>query len=670
MTIQLPPVNAYFVNRFREQEAALEAMEDPEGPLFVRLSGAGGLGKTELAATIARKVRFKYPDGVFWVDLDDYRVGGAVDLGDVLGQLLRSLGAKELAPSFKARCRQYWELTADKRMIVVVDNARYASEVAPLAPSSPMGVVIVASHGPLYGLADGAAVDLPLAPLEEAAAMEMLERMVPARRLAADREAALALVRLCAGLPAALRMVGAWVSRHQLRPLSRLVAELSAELRDRGVPEAEPVWDAAYGSVDPDAALLYRLLAGTAEVAFTRESAAALLGQGRDVCEEALEQLGSAGLLDLRGMHQDDAGTVGDAGRIRLPDYQRGHGLRRADLDAATGELAAAHLRLVRWTLRQAQRADRFAAGTRLVVADPIDPVPGAPDVPLEDPDATDDKREARRRKSQAARWLYTERHLLSATVRLASAREWDTEAWALSEPVWTYFLDHPHQMDVTDVFRTAVEAAVRTGNAAAIVRTSCQLARRLWETGRTDEAAAALVRATAALGLLGNEERDRKLKASVVEFRGMLDSALNDWDAAARAFVDAREQHRSLPNPYGVMLMTYRLGQAQFERGELAEAERLLVEAHAKADELGRARMTARTGFALGHVLRRLGRPAEARPLYQESLEAARERESDADEARVLVAFAELADEEGQSEEAERHREAARAIRRRSGLA
>jgi tetratricopeptide (TPR) repeat protein len=148
-----------------------------------------------------------------------------------------------------------------------------------------------------------------------------------------------------------------------------------------------------------------------------------------------------------------------------------------------------------------------------------------------------------------------------------------------------------------------------------------------------------------------------------------MLHSVRGDWEAAAGDFAKSREVHRSIPNPYGVLLQTYRLGEAKTRLGELAEAERLLAEAHEQAETDGRERLTARTGFALGHVLRPLGRTEEARRLYQESLDAARARGADSDEARVLDAFAELAAEEGHAEEAEQHRAAARAIRQRQGL-
>ncbi|HEY5833006.1 tetratricopeptide repeat protein [Streptomyces sp.] len=668
MANELPPEPAHFVNRDEEKARAFRAVDDWRGrsrPLCLALSGPGGSGKTELAFSIARTLRDRFPDGVLYVDLDDFRSDGALDPADVLGQLLGSLGVgpEWLKHPFAARCRQYWTQTDGKRLLVIADNARYASEVVPLLPASGEAVVIVASHGPLYDLADGAAVDLVLPPLSDPHALELLRRVVPDRRLTADPEAARELVRLCSGLPAALHVAARWVRTHPLRSLSRLLAEVKADLDDKGVPLVERVWDAAYQDLDASAALLYRLLAGHPGTTFTRESAAALLGQGPDACDDALEALGAAGLLDTRDLQG------APDGRMRLPELLRAHARRRARQDAADGELDDAQHRLVRWYLRQAQRADLFTAGARLVVADAVAPLPGAPDVPLADPRDTGDPDVRAARTRDAARWLAAEHHTLFACVRLAHARGLDTEAWALCEPLWTYFLDHPHQVDVTEVFRLGAASAIRAGHISATVRMRCQLARPLGESDRTDEAARELDRALASLDLLGTTDRDAKLRASAMEFHGMLNAARGDWDAAAAAFAESREVHRAIPNPYGVLLQTYRLGEAKAALGYLTEAEHLLSEARTAAVDAGRARITARTGFALAGVLRRLGRPDEARPLYDASLSAARDRGSDFDEARVLDALAELATEQGRAAEAEDRRTAARSIRRRNGV-
>lgn len=669
--VELPPEPLYFVNRDDERERALRAVTEWRNrsrPLVLALSGPGGLGKTELAGLIARTLldRHAFADGVLSVDLDDFRADGVLDPGDVLSQLLHSLDVvpDQVQAAYAARCRQYWNRTSDAKLVLLLDNARYASEVVPLLPASGGSVVIVTSHGPLHDLEAGGAVDLVLPPLEERAAEELLGLIVRDHRLGADPEAARAVVRLCDGLPAALHVAGRWVRAHRLRPLSRVLADLRAELDEKGVSGVEHIWDTAYADLSRPAALLYRLLPHHPGETFTLHSATALSGLGPEACQDALEELDRAGMLDLRLL------SLTVAGQMRLPGPQRGHALRRSRREAVDGEVAEAQARLVRWLVRQAQTADRYAAGRRLTVVDLFDPVPGVPDVPLEDPGAAVDDASRVERAVRAARWLDEERHVLFACSRLAHARGMDTEVVALSEPVWTHSLDHPHQSEAVEVFRRAVDSAVRHGgNAGWLVRTRCQLARPLWESQELSEARDQIDSAMSAVELLGDSERDRKLAASTVEHRGMLDGARGEWSSALADFADSRDMHRAIPNPYGVLLLTYRMGEASAKAGDLETAHGLLSEAHTGFVEMKRERLVGRSAFALAGVLHRLGRTDEARESYRQSLGRADRRRSGFDLARVHDALAELDTAEGHLAEAEEHRSAARTLRRRNGL-
>lgn len=678
MAVELPPERVNFVNRRDEQECAFRALDEWHGhtrPLILALRGPAGLGKTELARRLAWRRLDRFPDGALSVDLDDFRVDGAVDPADVLDRLLRSLGVEPslIEHQFAARCAQFRNKTFKAKLVLIVDNIRYASELAPLLPASGDSVVIIASHGPLYDLEDGAAVDLPLPALTDEAATELLEPIVRRTRPTADPEAVEALVRLCDGLPTALHLTGQLVCKHRYRPLSRLIRQLRGDMDEKGIPGVERVWDTVCGGLSRPAALLYRLLPHHPGATFTVASATALLGLGEETAQDALGELDEAGLLDSRSPSETGEEPLE---RIRLVGPLRAHALRQSRREAPEGEVAEAQTRVVRWYVRQAQRADRFAAGGRLTVVDGYDQVPGAPDAPLPDPAAAETGEDRAERSALASRWLYQQRHALCASARLAHARGLDAEVVALSEPLWTFALDHPGQPDVLEVLRLAVDSAVRHGaNAGWLVRTRCQLARPLWESGELDEAAQEMEAATAAVDLLGDTDHDRRLTASTVEFHGMLKAARGEWSAAVENFARSRDIHRARESAgaaaaYGIMLQTYRMGEAQAKLGELEEARRLLEEAHTTASRLGRERMTGRTGFALGGVLRRLGRPREARQLYERYLRGARQRHSSIDRVRAHDELAAVAEEEGRSQDAAEHRAAALDIRRQNGLA
>ncbi|UCM86530.1 P-loop NTPase fold protein [Streptomyces marincola] len=663
MTFQVPPGTAHFVDRATEQAAVLAAVADrPErtGPLRVGLNGLAGVGKTELAFRLARTLRDRYPDGVLFVDLDDLRQDGTVDLSDALGELLRALDVAPdwLERSFKARCRQYWTRTDGKRLVVIVDNARFGAEVVPLLPASDASLVIAVSHGPLHDIDGGLTADLALSPFADADAAELLRSVVDDPRLTAEPDAATGIVRLCSGLPAAVHVAGRWLRRHRRRPLARLLTDLGTELHERGLPVVERVWDAAYRELGEDAARLYRLLGQAPGRSFTAETATALLGRGRDAADDALEELEAAGLLD------------GRRERMRMPDLLRAHAARcaaRTGDDGGERERTEALRRCVRWFLRQAQRADLAAAGPRLTLAPEAPELPGAPDVEF-GPGAPGAGGPPADPKGSGHRWLEAERHTLHACVRLAHRLGLDAEAWALCEPLWTHFLDHPRHAEAIETFRVGVLAASRAEDLPALVRMRCQLARPLWEHGGHEAAERELAAAAVAADALGASERDRKLAASTREFRGMLHAARGRWEAAAADYEEARRLHAGIPNPYGVLLLTYRLGEAVAALGDLPRAVALLTEAHSAARDMGRERMTARTGFALGTALAGLGRAAEAHALYTAALASARRRGSGHDEARVLDALAHLAENAGRPAEAHEHREAARAVRVRHG--
>ncbi|MFD4371122.1 NB-ARC domain-containing protein [Streptomyces sp. NPDC058486] len=643
---QLPPATRRFENRRAEQDRISRAIEDHAtgfGPLVVALAGIGGVGKTALGFHVARDLSDRYPDGVLYVDLDDLRRDGTVEIADAVGELLTGLGVAPewLERSLAGRTKQWWTRTRGKRLVVVVDNARFGSEVTPLLPGSDRSLVIVTSQGDLYDLDGTATVEVPVAPLQVDDAVRLLGHLVDDPRLAGEPDAVTRLAEGCGGLPAALLVAGQWVRKYRRRSLSRLVAELTAELHGKGIPMVEAVWDAAYAGLTPRAARLYRLLPELPGPTIQEPSCAALLRCGPDTAADALEELESAGLL-----------AGGDEDGRRMHDLLRGHAERCARRDDPGGdEREGARRAVVAWYRRQAARADLLAAGPRMTFAALPDPLgEDCPDVPFAD-------------RTAALRWLESQRLALYACVRLALGTGSDEDAWALCEPLWTHFLDHPHYADVIDCFRTGVQAADRAEFLPAMIRMRCQLARPLWEQGRFEEAAGQLRHALAAAGSLGDSPAERKLKASTVEFRGLLKSETGDWAGAAEDFQASRDIHLTIGNRYGVLLQTYLLGRTALRRGAHQEAIGYLERAHADAVEQERERMTARTGFELGRALRLAGRHQEAHPLVSAALEAARGRGSRTDEVRVREELALLADLHGDPAGAEGHRAAARRL-------
>ncbi|MGA6154756.1 AAA family ATPase [Stenotrophomonas sp. NPDC087984] len=133
------------------------------GPLVVSvyvIAGTAGAGKTSLALRWAHQVRERFPDGQLYANLRGYDPGEPVAAREALHRLLTSLGvpAEAVPQDLDAAAALYRSLLADRRVLVVLDNAATVGQVRPLLPGSAHSLVLVTSRSRLSGLAvrDGA----------------------------------------------------------------------------------------------------------------------------------------------------------------------------------------------------------------------------------------------------------------------------------------------------------------------------------------------------------------------------------------------------------------------------------------------------------------------------------------------------------------------------------
>src|SRR5262249_47604719 len=130
---------------------------------------------------------------------------------------------------FEAQVGLYRSLLADRRALVVLDNARNVEQVRPLLAGSPGGLVLVTSRTMLTSLvvAEGAhllAIDL----LDVSESHELLAGRLGADRVTAEPAAVHEIIELCARLPLALAVVAARPAPHP----GFTLAALADELRD------------------------------------------------------------------------------------------------------------------------------------------------------------------------------------------------------------------------------------------------------------------------------------------------------------------------------------------------------------------------------------------------------------------------------------------------------
>src|SRR5262249_24655994 len=187
-------------------------------------------GEAALAVRVAHQLGPEFPDGQLYVNLRGAEAQ-ALAPAEVLGRFLRALGVEGqcLPRDVDSRAGLYRSLLADRRMLVVLDNAAGEAQVRPLLPAGASNAVLVTSRARLAGLALSGVIDL--GGLQPGQAVGLAGQIVGACRVAAEPEAAAQIAALCGYLPLALRIVGARLAAKPHWRVQRLADRLAAHHR-------------------------------------------------------------------------------------------------------------------------------------------------------------------------------------------------------------------------------------------------------------------------------------------------------------------------------------------------------------------------------------------------------------------------------------------------------
>ncbi|MGW1514790.1 BTAD domain-containing putative transcriptional regulator [Streptomyces sp. NPDC002394] len=297
-----------FSGRRSELERVCElARRAPTGaPTVIALDGMGGSGKTALAVRAAHQLAEQYPDGSLFIDLHGFTPGQApLSAFHAQGDLLAaaSIPSDEVPTVSAGRAARWQSYMRGRSMVLILDNAASSEQVRALIPASSGSLVLITSRPRLTGL-DGVEW-LSVGALPEGDSDQLLRATLGAERVEREPEAAGELVRLCGGLPLAVRIASARLANRPHWTVQRLVERLRDHNRrlDELTSEGRGVAGAlllSYQSMPRDQQSAFRLLGHHPGRYLDTHEAAALLGTDVLTAEDVLEELVDARLLEAR----------------------------------------------------------------------------------------------------------------------------------------------------------------------------------------------------------------------------------------------------------------------------------------------------------------------------------------------------------------------------------
>ncbi|MCM6776375.1 tetratricopeptide repeat protein [Nocardia sp. CDC159] len=329
------------------------------------IDGMPGVGKTALVTRAAHLLADRFPDGRFFVELNAHTPGQhPAEPFDVLATLLTDLGiAPGRIPGTLAARRDLWrDRVSDKRVLLVLDDARDHAQIEPLLPTGPGCLTLITSRRRLVAL-DGA-LPLALDTLEPDHAADLFCRLAHRDPSGDDIAAVAEIVRHCGYLPLAIGLLAGRLAHHPAWTIADLATDF-ATTRDRlaeldiGTLAVRAAFTTSYQNLSAQQQILFRRLGLHPGPDLDAYAVAALNDIPLSQARRALEALYTDHLIDETTQ-----------GRYRLHDLLREYARTLAEGDPVDDRTRAVD-RLFDYYLGTARAATRSAQSDALPAAAP-----------------------------------------------------------------------------------------------------------------------------------------------------------------------------------------------------------------------------------------------------------------------------------------------------------
>ena len=626
---QLPHALPDFVGRNAEIDRLTALLPDDgeqgAGTVpIVALAGTAGVGKTSLAVAWAHRIRNRYPDGQLYVNLRGFEPGGSpLEPVKALRSFLDALAVPmdQVPAGQDEQAALYRSVLADRRVLIVLDNARDSAQVRPLLPGSPGSLVVVTSRDRLVGLVavDGARpVTVNL--LSEGEAHELLVRRLGRDRVTAEPSAVDDILALCARLPLALSVVSARAATNPRFTLAALAGELreargNLDVFDGGDPttDVRAVFACSYDGLSRPAARLFRLLGVHAGPDISTLAAANLAALPRALTRSLLAELARAHLITERS-----------PGRFTLHDLLRAYARELVDRHDGHADRQAAMRRVLDYYLHTADVAGRLVLPYR---DDPVLPAPVADVADGVRPDGLADHH-------QAMAWLIEEESTLLAAQRQAAREGLDRHVWHLVWALARYQYCRGLWHEAATASREGLLAAQRLGDMRGQAVSHGCLAYAYVHLRRYDEA-----------------EHHMRQALDIHTELGDRNAMAYSHRSIALALDQQQRYREALPHAYEALRLFEQTGHATGEArslnavgwfrlhlGDHEQAIEYCLRALEIQDKLGDRFAAADTLDSLGGAYHQLGRFEEAADHYRQAIDRFRETGDLFNEALSLV--------------------------------